>query len=154
LVVEPDAEQVRERAVAERRVVQPVGFGLRERTQLGDGLGRQFGIHEQSFGEEEQPRHRHEVVGIVGQLVELHRVIRHRRVIDDAERVAVARRLRAGLASENAGGAAAILDHQRLAEFRFEFLRRRAHDDVGHAAGGDRDDQADRLVGPGLSMGG
>ena len=118
---------------------------LRQRLQLRDRVDVDRRGGEQALDQEEQPRHRNEVVGVVGQVAEQQRIKRHGRVVDDADRVAVARRLRAGLAAEDAGGAADVLDHQRLAEPRLQFGRGGAHDDVGDAAGRDRHDHADRL---------
>ena len=67
-------------------------------------------------------------------------------MIDDAQRIAVGRRLRAGLRRNDAASAAAIFDDERLAETRLQFGSGLAHNDVGHAAGGDRDDQTDRTI--------
>ena len=73
-------------------------------------------------------------------------------MINDAQGVTVRRRLRAGLRAENAGGAAAVLDDERLAELLLQLGAGLAHDDVGDAAGGDRDDHPDRMVRIGLRL--
>src|SRR3977135_3906705 len=85
-------------------------------------------------------------------LIEHQRVDGERVVVDEAERVAVGRGLGAGLRAGNAARAALVLDHERLAEPGREFVRSGAHDDVGHAAGRDRNDHPDRPVGIGLSV--
>ena len=71
--------------------------------------------YEQAFDQQEEVGDRHEIlVGVVGQVIEDQRVDRHGRVVDEAERVAVRRRLGAGLGARNAGGAALVLDHDRV----------------------------------------
>ncbi len=146
-VVEPAQEQVRERAVSQGREVELVGLALRELLELRDRAHVERRLHEHAFDEEEEPRDRYQVgVGIVGELGEQERVVGHRAVIDDAERVAVGCRLRAGLAAENAARATFVLDDQGLAKARPELVHRRAHDHVGDAAGRDRDDQPYRPV--------
>jgi len=86
-------------------------------------------------------------VGVVRQLAEQQRIVGQRVVIDDADRIAVGRRLCARLAAENACGAAAIFNDDGLPETLLQFLHRAAHDDVGHTAGRDRYDHADRPIG-------
>jgi hypothetical protein len=127
LVVEPFEEQIGVGAFAERGVVQALGLRLRQRLQLRDRVDVDRRGGEQALDQEEQPRHRDDIgVGVVGQVAEQERIKRHGRVVDDADRVAVAGCLRAGLAAKDAGGAADVLDHQRLAKPGLQFARRRA----------------------------
>ena len=145
LVVQPAQEQIGERAFAERRVVQPARLRLRQRLQFGDGIDAEARRHEHAFDQPEQPRHRREIlVGVVGQIAEQQRIVGHRRVIDDADGVAVGRRLRAGLPGDDAGGAAEIFHHHRLAELLLQAPRRGAHDDVGDTSGSNGHDHLDR----------
>jgi hypothetical protein len=67
-------------------------------------------------------------------------------MIDDADRVAVRRRLLAGLRRHDARSAAHVLDHERLAKPLLQLCRRGAHDDIGHRASGDRDNHLHRPV--------
>ena len=76
-------------------------------------------MHREQLDQEEQPRDQRKVlVGVVGQVGELHRVERKLIVKHDAQRVAVVAPLRAGLRARNAGSAAAVVDHDRLSEPR------------------------------------
>src|SRR6185436_5579982 len=65
----------------------------------------------------------------------------------DENGVAVRRRLRHGLRSYGAPGAAAVIDDDLLAQVFAQTLRQQAPDDVVAAAGGERDDQTYRLRG-------
>src|SRR5437870_831415 len=60
----------------------------------------------------------------------------------DAERVAVLLRAGDGLVAERAGGARTVLDHHGLAELFLQRPADDAADDVGAAAGAERDDYA------------
>ena len=135
----------------ERAVVERVGLRLRQRPELGHRIDVEAGGDRDALDEKEQPRDQGEIlVGVIGQLVEQERIERQRAVIDHADRVAVGVGLRALLGGRDAAGAAAVLDHQLLAEPGGELGRRRPHDHVGDAAGGDRHDHPDRPVGVGL----
>jgi hypothetical protein len=70
------------------------------------------------------------------------------------ERVAVGRGLGDDLRAEVAARAGAVLDDDLLAEPHRELRREDAADDVGGAAGRERDDHRDDLVGPGRGNGG
>jgi hypothetical protein len=65
----------------------------------------------------------------------------------DRQRIAIRRRARGFGRADGATGAALVLDHHGLAEFLAHALRHEARDDVGGAAGRERNDDADRLVG-------
>jgi hypothetical protein len=67
----------------------------------------------------------------------------------EQHRVAVGRRLRDDVGAERAGRAAAVVDHDRLAERMLEAFLHDARDHVGAAAGRVRHDELDRLVGEG-----
>src|SRR5262245_36390325 len=70
------------------------------------------------------------------------------------QRVAVGRRLRRLARAEYAAGAADILDDHRLTEPLAQWLRDQPRNDVGRAAGHERNDQRDRTRRPTLSGGG
>ena len=65
----------------------------------------------------------------------------------EQQRVAVGRRLRHRGCAEHAARAAAILDDDRLSEFLAELRRNDARDHVDAAAGDERHDDLDRLIG-------
>jgi hypothetical protein len=73
--------------------------------------------------------------------------VRLERYHDDLRAAPGARRRRD---PDIAAGAAAVLDHELLAELASELLRHDAGDDVGRAAGRERHHQADGLGGIGL----
>src|SRR5207247_937642 len=66
----------------------------------------------------------------------------------DAERVAVLVRARDGLITQRAGGTRPVFDHHRLAEFVLQGLCDDAANDIGAAAGSERDDDAHRPLRP------
>ena len=64
--------------------------------------------------------------------------------IDDADRIAVGRRILAGPRADILHAARPVLDHDRLAERGPEFFAERAHEDVADAAGAGGGEHADR----------
>jgi hypothetical protein len=70
------------------------------------------------------------------------------------QRIAVRRRLGDGGRADRAAGAAAIVDHDRLAQALVQLLAEHAGDDVGAAAGGVGHDEPDRPVGVGVRRAG
>ena len=64
--------------------------------------------------------------------------------------VSIGRRFGDNVDADNALGAAAIVEHQRLTQLCAGFIADAARDDVGGAAGGEGDDQADGAGGVGL----
>ncbi|MNC88306.1 hypothetical protein D3C83_41070 [compost metagenome] len=68
--------------------------------------------------------------------------------------MAVRVRARHRIEADVAVAAGAVLDHERLAERLLHSRSEHAHGDVRHAAGGDVDDHAHRLAGPGLRLAG
>jgi len=74
------------------------------------------------------------------------RIERHGVGADQAQRVAVGRRLRAFAAAENHRGARLVDHDDRLAEPLLQRLRGEPRRDVGHRADRDRHDHLDRPV--------
>ena len=64
------------------------------------------------------------------------------------QRVAVRRGLCRLGGADDAGGAGAVLDEERLLESFAQLLRDVAADQIGRAPGAERDDHFDRTVGP------
>src|SRR6185437_10043693 len=74
-------------------------------------------------------------------------VIDHRVCIDDADGVAVGRRILALARGDIAGAAGLVLDDQRLAETALQRVVQDAHEDIADAAGARGREDADRAVG-------
>ena len=87
---------------------------------------------------------------VVGELLVQARIGGDSRV-HPQQRVAVGHGLRHELRRDIAAGAAAVIDHELLADRAGELLRHHAHDDVRPAARRDRQHQAYRLGGITLS---
>ena len=81
------------------------------------------------------------------QVLEQELVVDHRIGIDDADGVAVGRRILAGARGDIAGAAGLVLDHQRLAEALAQRVVEHAHEDVADAAGARGGEDVDRPVG-------
>ena len=94
----------------------------------------------------EQVDDRGKLVRIERQILEEVLVVDHRIGIDDADRVAVRRRILAGARGDVAGAARTILDDQRLTETLVQFLAEHAHEDVADAAGARGGEHVDRLA--------
>jgi hypothetical protein len=94
--------------------------------------------------------HRRDVLQRVEGNVRDERRIHGVRIEDDAQRVAVGRRGGDGLRADGSGCAAAILDHELLAELRRELRGEDARDLVDRAARREGDDDLHRLRGPRL----
>ncbi len=144
LQLEELARDVRRRADADGRVVELARVRLGVRDQLldaGDGNRR---VDDEDLRNHRGEAHRHEIALDVERqlLVEL-RVDRVRRQREQ-DRVAVGRRFRDDVGAEIAGGAAAVVDDDRLAELRRQRLDDDARNDVGAAARRIRDDELDR----------
>ena len=92
-------------------------------------------------------RHRRQCGGVVRHVLARHRGDDLARG-HDAERVAVGRGVRDQLIAEDAAGARLVLDDDRLAEPLLHGVGEDAADDVGAAAGAERDDDMDRLRRP------
>ena len=116
--------------------------------QLGDRVHVDRRMHRERLDQEEQARDQHQVlVDVVGQVGEHHRIERELIVEHHADRVAVARARRAGLAPGMPAAPPRFSITTGWPSRGDKFVRRRAHDDVGEAAGGDRHDHADRPLG-------
>jgi hypothetical protein len=119
---------------------------FRNRDQLVDRFGVEIGIDHQHLDQVEEIDDRDELVGIEGQILEEVLVVDHRIGIDDADRVAVRRRVLAGARGDIAGTAGAVVDDQRLAEALVQFLAEHAHEDIADAAGARGGEHVDRLA--------
>jgi hypothetical protein len=95
----------------------------------------------------EQVDDRSELLRIERDALKHELVVDHRIGIDDADGVAVRRRVLAGARGDVAGAAGLVLDDQRLAEAFAQRVVEHAHEDVAEAAGARRGEHADRTVG-------
>ena len=127
-----------------RAGIEPAGC-LGERDQLGDGLRRKGRVrhhHDGGRGDEadrpEIPRHVVARLGIEAGVDRRGPACRHR------QGVAVGRRPRRGPRADHAGGAAAVLDDDLLAERRRKPFGGDAADRIDAAAGRERHDHGDR----------
>jgi hypothetical protein len=120
------------------------------RHQFGHRLRRIGGVDDEHVGHQRDRRDRREVLlEVVGQLLVdagRDRVV-HRA---DQQRVAVGFGLRDVVGAERRARPGLAFDDHRLAEARLQLVGQRARQHVGGAAGRERHDQRDRLVGPRL----
>ena len=127
---------------------QLAGLRLGERDQLGIGLRRHVVVDREDARHDQEPRDRgeiaHHVVGLVRQQ---RRIDGQRAVGAPVERRAVRRGFRHAVAADAAARAGHVLDRDRHVPGFGELLREQPRRDVGRAAGGEADDEADRLVG-------
>ena len=124
------------------------GLGLGERDKLLQRLRRHAGIDRDHLRRLADRRDRQQILERVERKRLLHERIDHELPGEhDAERVAVRRRLGDRLRRDRAGGGGAVLDHDRLAGLARDVIAEQPRAEVGDAAGGEADDQADRLVG-------
>ncbi len=120
----------RRRGVAER-----AGLRLRQRRKLGERVHIQGGIRHHDLSRKEWIGDRREIlVGIVGDLFKQELVIRQRLSGQDADRVAVVRRLGAGPAADIHGAAGAVLHDDRLAQALAHLFTQHAHENIAGAA--------------------
>lgn len=123
---------------------------LRQRDQFRQRLGLDLVVEDDAVRHVAGQRHRREVLERIVGKVRLHEGIDGERPVRaDEQRVAVGRRVRHEFGADAAAGAAAVVDHNRLAERARNAFADDAADDVGVAAGGERHDQVDRPVGIG-----
>ncbi len=122
-----------------------IGFGLLD--ELFDIIGRKIRTRHDQEARARDLRHRRQRRGVVRHLLARDRgddlARRH-----DAERVTVGHGFRDQFVAENAAGARLVLDNDRLAEPVLHRVGKNAPDNVGAAAGAERDDDADRLLRP------
>ncbi len=86
------------------------------------------------------------LAGVERQLLEQERVVGERLAGQDADGVAVGRRVGAGARADVGGAAGAVLHDQRLTPALVQLVAEDAGDDVGGAAGPDRHDRPDRTA--------
>ena len=104
-------------------------------------------VHREHLRQVEQPGDRDQVLlRIEAHVLEDERIDDHRLAVEDADRVAVGRRVGAGARADRARRAHPVLDHDGLAERRAHLLGERAHEHVAQAARALRGDRADRPV--------
>ena len=138
--------QVRGGAVAGRGIGHLAAAGQRQ--QLGQVVGFHVRVHVQQVGRD--ARHRHglqiaqRVIARVGEQRWVHRVGH----AVHQQRVAVCRRVHHLLRGDVAARTRPVLDDHVLAHLRREQRAQQARHDVGGAARGEGDHDADRLVGP------
>ena len=112
-------------------------------------------MHHQGVRRRADPADRREIrARIVADIAVEARSDRERAGISQQDGVAVGRALRDRAAADGAAGAAAVVDHDRLAEHLAHLVGDDAPDDGGAAAGRERHDQRDRPVGIVLRAGG
>ncbi len=147
------AQHVAEAAGARRRVRILARVGLQHGQEFLVVLGREARVHRDHVGHVGQVGDGLEVLDrVVRQLGVAGRVHGHGRDRRDADGVAVGRGLGDGVGADRTAPAGAVFHHHRLAQDAAHLVRRATADDVGGAAGGERNDQADRLGGVALGL--
>ena len=127
-------------------VIQRARLALRQRHQLGDSLHAERRVHHQDIGIGRGHADRHQVLfRIVGEFRVDARVDRDRTGLTEQQRVAVRIGALDDLGADAAIAAAAIFDHEGLAERVADFLADDARGRVRRAAGRERHDQPDRV---------
>jgi hypothetical protein len=141
-------------ADAARSEIELARIGLGVGDELGNGGGRERRVHHRDVRHAGHAGDRRDVANeIEGELVVEGVVDRVRRNHLE-QRVTVRRRLHHGLGADIAAGARPVLDDHLLTEPLGEPLRHQTGQDVRPAAGGEADDDADRLRRIGLSSSG
>ena len=140
-------ERKRERAVAER-----AGPRFRQRHELGDRPHLEGRIDDERERIDEQADDRLEILlGIERKALEQELIVDDRLARQDADRVAVGRRFRAGARSDIQPAARPVLHHDRLAPGLVQLVGERPGKDVAASAGGERNDHLDGTRGIVLS---
>jgi hypothetical protein len=118
-----------------------MGFGVGD--ELGERLHRQVLLDDDDLRDRAHDADWREIADWV--VTDLLDERRNRDGADaaDAEGVAVGRGIGDGLRADNATGAGAVVDDDRLAQRRFDVTRGQPRDEVGVAAGGIRHDEGD-----------
>ncbi len=140
------------RALARAAIAQAFRGGAQRLHDLVDiRLGKILAGHQNQRRREHQ-RHRVETVRGIPQVAIDQRVQDH--VVDAAgqQRRAVGLGLRHAARANRAAGAAHVLNDYGLAQAFAQLRGNRPHHGVDRAAGGEGDDDGDRLVGPGLRL--
>jgi hypothetical protein len=145
--------KMRAAASAERSPGNLAGAGLGERDGLPHGIHRQRRVRQHQDRRPADLRHQRETLRVVRQFRVVARVLGESRQRVEQERVAVRRRFRSEVRSDQTIGAATVIDDELLLEVHREDLRERPHDDVGRAARCPRHDNTHRFRRPTLGMG-
>ena len=128
-----------------RGVAQRAGLGLGQRRKLGERVHVERRVHHHDLGGEERIGDRREILRrVVGDLLEEELVIGERLGRQDADRIAVVRRIGAGAAADIHGAAGTVLHHDRLAPALADLIAEHAHEHVAGAAGAGRGQRPDR----------
>ena len=139
------SRQMADRANAGRAIVERAGMVLGIGDQLGDRVHRQARMHHQHGRRQSDPADGCEVLARIKARTGVQaRADRQRAGIAKQERVAVGRAARDRARPDRAAGAAAVLDHDRLAERLAHLLGHDPPHDRGRAAGWERHHQRDR----------
>ena len=135
-------------AEARRGVAVAARLLLHDLDELLDGLRRKRRMHHQHAGRRGDPDHRREIgQRLVRQLGIEMRQHRLGALEADQHGQAVRRRFRDIVRRQHAVGAGLVFHDDGRAAVFLDLLREHAGEDVGHAAGLGRHDDADRLVG-------
>ncbi len=126
-------------------VIQRVRLALRQRDELGHSLDAERGVDHEDVGIGRGHADRHQVfLRIVGEFRVDARVDRDRAGLTEQQGIAVRIGAFHDLGADAAIAAAAIFDHEGLAERVADFLAEDARGRVGRATGGKGHDQPDR----------
>ena len=140
------ADKVAEAANARRTVIELAGVLSRVLDELSHVLRRHGRVDRHRVGHGGDLADEAEVLErVVAQIGAHDRVHYVRRDGGDAEGVTVGRGIGDRLGADRAAGAAAVVDDERLPKLASHALGGDAADDVGRAAGRERDDQRDGL---------
>ena len=110
-------------------------------------IDRQVLLHDDDVRHAAEHGDRHEVLGLVGELLVEALVDRERPGRRDEQRMAVGLGLRREIGADVAAGAGLLLDDDRLAPFRLQLVGGDARQHVVDAAGRERHDELDGLAG-------
>ena len=128
-------------------VIAP-GRCLRQGGELARGIDLHRGVHHQHGRVEHRHADRREILDrVVGQVAAQGRVDRDRAHRGEEQGVAVGVGLGHVLGRDRAVRARPVLDDDGLSEQRSQPLGEQARDEIGGAAGGERDHELDRPVG-------
>ena len=137
--------EMRRCAGAGRRVVQFAGIGFDQRNELLEVCRRHRRMHHQHQRDRGELADRREILDRIERQL-LHPRIDRKRDGGDEKRVAVRRGFGDGCRADHAAAAGAVVDDRGSRPGVGEALRDHPRDDVGRAAGHERDDQLDLLA--------
>ncbi|MCY1354120.1 hypothetical protein D9M69_404820 [compost metagenome] len=144
---ELDAGQVRDHAVARGRIVECARMCLGFRYQIGHASDAGLLVDRQNHRRGHQPGNRHEVAGLVFDVLVEHLIAAHQAGSRDIERIAIRRRLRHEFRGDGGASTGPVIDDHRLPQFLAQRVAVQARRVVRPAAGGKTDHQPDRLGG-------